>query len=73
MKKQKLKSLTLEKRIISKITNIAGGARFHTYTCNSNSVLMCPIDADTSDPLDPIPDEPTLFVASVCFCYTETC
>lgn len=73
MKKQTLKSLKLRKKVISKITNIAGGARFHTYTCNSNSVLMCPIEPDTSDPLEPIQEEPTVFQLSVCFCVSEAC
>ncbi len=55
MKKQTFKNLQLQKKTISKITNhMIGGARYHTYTCNSNSVLMCPIEADTSDPLEPI-------------------
>lgn len=55
MKKQSLKNLELQKRTISKVVNrTIGGLRFHTYTCNSNTVLMCPIEADTSDPLEPV-------------------
>ena len=73
MKKQTIKNLKLQKRTISKITNQAiGGARYHTYTC-ANTVLLCPIDADTSDPLEPIPDEPTVFILSLCFCVSEGC
>lgn len=69
MKKQNLKSLTLTKKTITSFTTQVKGG-IHTVGCYTRQI--CPIDP-VSDPLDPIPEEPTLFEASVCFCYSAIC
>ncbi|EDP97707.1 hypothetical protein U8527_05145 [Kordia algicida OT-1] len=71
MKKRNLKTLKLAKKTISRVSAQAVGGIFRTAECYTRQI--CPIEPDPSDPLEPIPDQPTLFEASVCFCYSATC
>lgn len=69
MKKQNLKGLALTKKTISSFSiQVKGG--IHTVGCYTKQI--CPIDP-VSDPLKPIPEEPTLFTPSKCFCYSAVC
>lgn len=71
MKKRNLKNLKLSKMTISKVSDQTFGGVYRTVGCYTKQI--CPVEPDTSDPLEPIPDQPTLFEASECFCYSQGC
>ncbi|WP_420574767.1 hypothetical protein [Kordia sp.] len=71
MKKQNLKNLKLAKKTISKVSDQTLGGAHRTAGCYT--VQICPVEPDTGNTLEPIPEQPTLFEASRCFCYSVTC